>query len=262
MLQNRQREAIIQFASTVTVPLIHFESGGEIDIGKADSIASGTFFGLGDRIFLVTARHVIDDHAAQLFAFPTAPRAAELVSLGDVDILKPSDDQDFIDVAVLELTSEIAKRHARNGWRILQPHTFQSCPASGTFLFFGYPAATITKGANRLQATPIALFAETLASPPDAAQQPIYSNIDLFFDHPTTSIDTYGNVGETPNLKGMSGCSVWAIGDVDTDKFWTPARALKLVGVQSSALEKTFIRAKSWEWVETILNAFQKRGLT
>ncbi len=64
---NNERAAIDDFIQQVTVPIL-------LDVGPTPSLrGTGTLLCILDKIFLVTARHVLDGIDPQTLSFPKSP---------------------------------------------------------------------------------------------------------------------------------------------------------------------------------------------
>ena len=75
MISADKHDAVDQFMRKVTVPIFCDTPNG------VDHIGTGTLFEIGDRYFLVTARHNFDNQEAKHFAIPNNPTDSDLHSL-------------------------------------------------------------------------------------------------------------------------------------------------------------------------------------
>lgn len=250
-LRTTEKVALFHYAKTVSVPLVRFANDS---FDHVAGIGTGSLYEKNERLFLVTARHVMDADNAHLFSIPQVHTGGKMFTLGDVNILRPDDKS--IDILVVEILDASHRVALKSGWTCLSQSDLSECPTDGDFYLFGFPFENLNIHANGVQSQPLALFTKRHAGiPMDAMDQrePVYSDVDLFFHHKKSGINLDGRSFNLPRLGGMSGCSVWSYIN-PTDALWTPQSALKVVGVQSGFIENSYIRAKSWKWVTSILD--------
>lgn len=239
--------AIGEFTKQLTVPILYE------DPAVLDQVGTGTLFTIAGRYFLVTAAHLFERTDPAQFAIPSNPiRDPDPSTLGRYELFKPK--EDFVDIAVLELREPKTIDKIKNGWRILTLDNTSNASARGVFALCGYPSERAKRvGTHLIGGSLIAAYSERMQEIPEGAEKPIHPELDLFFfyDLEATGID--GKQLATPHLGGTSGASVWEYREPDRTTFWTPERAFKIVGVQSSFRKGDFFRAKSWRFVLEIL---------
>lgn len=82
--------------------------------------------------------------------------------------------------------------------------------------------------------------------------------IDFFIQYKNPVINELTNEDISGvGIHGVSGSSIWAFRRNGWDKnaFWSPDKALRVIGVQSAYLQNDYLRAHSWGSVLTILMA-------
>lgn len=239
--------AIGEFAKQVTVPILYD------DPAVLDQVGTGTLFTVADRYFLVTAAHLFDRTDPARFAVPSNPiRDPNPSTLGRYELYRPK--EDFVDIAVLELLESATIDKVKTGWRILTLRNVWRASARGVFALCGYPSARARRvGTHLIGGSLMTAYSERMPNVPENAEQPVHPELDLFFyyDLEATGID--GKPLKTPHLGGTSGASVWEYREPAGNAIWTPERAFKIVGVQSSFRKGDFFRAKSWTFVLEIL---------
>jgi hypothetical protein len=200
MISTEKHDAVKQFMLTVTVPILCDTPKG------VDHIGTGTLFEIGDRSFLVTARHNFDNQEAKHFAVPNNPIDSDLQTLGRFVLHKP--DNEAIDVAVLELLESTTIDAVKKGWRLLKPENAAIASPEGVFLLCGYPSERIRVHDGRLVGTLLLAYTARLKEVPKA-EKPVDGRLDLFFHHGTEPTDLTGKPISGPHLRGTSGSSVW-----------------------------------------------------
>lgn len=253
MFEQFEKSAIRKFAERVAVPL--FEVQGTLrSVDSFQDIGTGTLFSHGPRLFLVTSDHVLDGTAIDKLVVPDRHDGrADLVTLGRVRLTRPVDS--FLDVAILEICDDAAKKKLRERWTVISKEMTTECPRQGAFLLLGYPSELRNPKPliADVERPSFALLTDRiLQTPKDAIdnedREPIFDDVDLFFEHRRKGRDDDGSVKDLPGLKGMSGCTVWSYRPGVSNKLWTPETHLRAVGIQSGVIEGSYIRAKYWRW--------------
>ncbi len=239
--------AMGEFAKLVTVPILYD------DPQVLDQVGTGTLFTIARRYFLVTASHLFNKADPARFAIPSNPiRDPDPSTLGNYNLLKP--DEDFIDIAVLELLEPITIEKVKNGWRVLTLSNIGEASQQGVFALCGYPSERARRvGSHLIGGSLISAYTERIQEIPEHASKPVHPELDLFFNYDSKATGLDGKELQSPHLGGTSGASVWEYREPDRSAFWTPERAFKIVGVQSSFRKGDFFRAKKWSFVLEIL---------
>jgi hypothetical protein len=239
--------AIGEFAKQVTVPILYE------DPKVLDQVGTGTLFMLAERYFLVTAAHLFENTDPARFAIPSNPiRDPNPSTLGRYHLFKPT--VDFFDVAVLELLESPTIEKIKVGWRVLGLENTARASPQGTFALCGYPSERARfVGTHLIGGSLITAYSERMPEIPESAKRPVIPDLDLFFHYDVQATGIDGKPVATPHLGGTSGASVWEYREPDRNTLWTPERAFKIVGEQSSFRKGDFFRAKSWRFVSEIL---------
>jgi hypothetical protein len=240
-------EAAKLFAAKVTVPVCY---------GKAfpEPIGTGTLIRVANRLFIVTAAHVIEGLDLSLLAVPSAPQDGLPLGISGMLLRPPPALRDEVDVAVMEVSQGDRSRQLEGSWGALTLEDMERNPnPNGVFALCGYPSEKLRPDGKTLRCVLIAAFTERIP-PPANASGPINDGLDLFFKAEPFGVDTDGDEVVTPNLRGCSGAAIWQYTETTGTTLWTPKRALKVVGVQSSAMNGEWFRAKSWA---TVLSALR-----
>jgi len=105
----------------------------------------------------------------------------------------------------------------------------------------------------RIMGRPTGIITSLMHDTPANAMLPVDLALDLFLELPRQAIITVGTTIDIPPIGGMSGCAIWQLRDTADDKLWSPDRALRLVGVQSSAKPGNYFRGKPWTYIHNLL---------
>ena len=211
-------------------------------------IASGTFFEIDGRIFLITAQHTFDDFDVSKIRVPQSPASDELIDLGTYDHLFPKEKE--YDVCALEITDFLKKKQLRQGgWQFLSVSNVITAPGPhDDFLLFGYPYAIKNEGRTINTYHPLSAYASRRSHIPEEAKDLLPNNLDLFFEYGPIADALDGSEVETAALYGASGCSVWQV--VKNPSLWMPPR---VIGVQVAFFKNKYFRAVSWTVVARLL---------
>ncbi|RYG86667.1 MAG: hypothetical protein EON58_21480 [Alphaproteobacteria bacterium] len=243
--------AVFDFARRAAVPI--FRADGE----HGNPLATGTFMEINGQLALITARHILDDCHPKDIAIPQSWTGSHLSTLGPLEVVRPVDLDDLeIDIIAIVLTDEASRETFAIGWTVIDPSIGMTPLEYGSrdVLIVGYPAVSFVRDGYMIQSPP-PLIIETgrLAEIPSQAKSPIDPDLDLFFDHSSTGCKVYTEMDNPPHPGGMSGCSIWQAVSDEQGAVWLPENALRLIGIQSSALPGKFLRGKSWEFISELL---------
>lgn len=214
-------------------------------------VGTGTLIKIAGRKFLVTAAHLFDDFELSLFAAPNKRHRGIPTPLEGAIIRAPEPKRDSIDIAVIDLSERSAD--ALSDWDTITLNDVKPPTWEGPFALCGYPSEKLRPQDDTLNCTLITAFTDRI-QPPSNASGSVEPGLDLFFRYDDVGINTAGESVSPPHLKGTSGCTIWQM-VATKSKIWTPNQAMKVVGVQSSAMRGEWFRAKSWVAVLGALSA-------
>lgn len=248
-IDNQIKKAIEDFGFYSSVPIFKAIEGDD-----ADHLATGTFIRSQNKLFLLTARHILDNCDLGDLAIARSPEGSRLQTLGISNAFKPVDDS-CVDVDVLCIEIKDPEVHAivRQGWRAVDISIGKDPELGKDVLLVGYPSATLKKDGMTLSGKPTSYRTSVMATIPQEARQPVKEDLDLFLilDHEGVSFS--GEHFCSPEIGGMSGCAIWQFTEVQNTEFWTSDRALRLVGIQASALSGRFFRGKQWRYIKQVI---------
>lgn len=171
--------------------------------GRVEPLASGVFYRAGQRLWLVTCRHVFDDGAVlgdTGIALPALGRVRWLYETRARLIVHPELDLAAILVGAGELERDIGR-----AWRVLPLADFDEAPLHALVLA-AYPYAQISRVDAVLHARPVVVFARCLQSG---------SEVRASYARTATRAD--GVPIDAPALDGASGATLWALRTVTAD---------------------------------------------
>jgi hypothetical protein len=249
-IKEQEILALEGFAFKASVPL--FCALGE----DADHCATGTFVETGKKLFLLTVRHVLDECEPQNIAITGSPADSDLFTLGNLIVHTPKDMCDVeIDIIGIEIQDQQMIDKIKSGWRVVDITIGEHPSISADKLLVGYPSDKLNKNGLNLSGKPIAFSCSLCEAIPTNAKLPIKPELDLFLQFPTEAVEKGGEIVEVNKIQGMSGCAIWELRELLDEEIWTPERALRLVGIQSSAAQDNFLRGKKWAYICEVLKA-------
>lgn len=251
--------------ATVAIVLAH---GGAVH-----QFGTGTLFRVGDDSFVVTAAHVIKEASAHGKTLGITSAVDSIVAVPGTWMCSSkgqygSPDDPF-DVAVHKLPKDAIDKIGSKTYLTFDDIEFQAQSATAVYTLFGFPGIWVdsTKtDTDRLQVKPLQFTAYAYDRDTDAFKD-YQERFHLLLDaqlvqsiaddgSPAKFTDLKGNDAPFPGqLGGISGCSVWRIGDlhVPIDK-WSqdPSR---VVAVLTGGYDpKDAIIATKWVAVSTLLH--------
>ena len=248
VISEHQRQALDTFGFPAAVPL--FRAIGE----DADHLATGTFVAVGEKLILLTARHILDQSAPEHIAIAETPEGSGLRTLGNLLIHKPIDLPDTeIDIVGIEVQDQETIDIIECGWRVVHIAIGDEADANGEVVLIGYPSATLDRKDMRITGRPSGIVTALLGDIPVNSAPPVNTTLDVFLQLPRKAIAKGGAIVDIPPIQGMSGCAIWQLRETTDGELWSPDRALRLVGIQSSALSGSYFRGKRWAYIHHLL---------
>jgi len=213
-----------------------------------------------DRLFLLTARHVVDKYPAYELFFPLRP-GADLQTFGSVEIFRDTTHPDR-DAVVVELTEAGLAAQIRSAgyWKILTIEDVaapKNLARSGTRLLRGYPSELGREIPTGFAQKVLVIETRVLESDPipSSVEAPC-PDTDMFFALDEKMEDTATKeIVIPPKLQGMSGCGVWLLLPRTETEVWDPWQLLYFIVTQRSVLPKHWIRGVSWRAIADILQS-------
>lgn len=248
VINAHQQQALDTLGFRAAVPL--FRAIGE----DADHLATGTFVAVGEKRILLTARHILDDCEPEQIAIALSPEGSGLRTLGNLLVHKPLDlPGTDIDIVSIEIQDRQTIDIVEAGWRVVDMAIGGDVDPSGEFMLIGFPSATLDKKEMRITGRPTSIITALMDDIPVDATPPAEPTLDLFLQLPREAIGQAGAIVDIPPIRGMSGCAIWQLRETGDGELWSPDRALRLVGVQSSARVGGYFRGKRWAYIRSLL---------
>jgi hypothetical protein len=241
-------DAIEHHQRNITYPIMYDLSDRLVILG------SGTLFQHDNRFFIITAAHLFDDeYVGEKFDFekiagPDTRGRGNPTTLGQtlfsIAERKPFD----FDMAIIEIYDHGKISRLKKEWTFLTIHSLALPKSDPLYCLGGYPSDFQKQHGNITHGSMLVVRTTRLLEIPEYAEKPVDSNIDIFCGY-----DPQGNVRQlsdktmsSPSLQGVSGGSLFQYTPSRVGAVWTPAEAMKLVGIQSSASNaKKWFRAKN-----------------
>jgi hypothetical protein len=190
-------QAVADALASHTVPLVARRDG------RVEPLASGVFYRHGQRLWLVTCRHVFDDGAALGDLGVVLPRPGRVRWLREARtrlLAHPEHDLAAILVGAGEFEREL-----RRAWPALPLAEFDQAQVHALVLA-GYAYAQIRRIDDVLHARPLVVFARWLQS-----------GGDVRASYARTARRADGLPVHSPALDGASGATLWALRTVAAD---------------------------------------------
>jgi len=229
---------------------------------------SGTLVAVADRRFVVTAAHVVRD------ARNAKSTVGIAVAGDDYFIATPEtwivSQGDSFDLAICPLDQSQSERLAKSTFVRIGDVSFQADLSRGFFVVFGYPSIWSTQSTDSHDVMQLrALQYSTYAHGGDTAALAGYdSRYHLLLDaRPEQMFDASGatmrfttrsgySARMPDDLRGISGCGVWMIGDLTASCEKWRADQARLVGVETGVFtgRAAAIKATRWNAVMTLMH--------
>lgn len=262
-LVDQHLRAIAEFVGRASVPII---ARGGPDRTPWVARGTGAWFRVPqgseiDRVFLLTASHVVFDGDGQLSTSlfvpvnrPGATVGADTVPLRAVGVAtfvtahdESGPDTEHMDAVVLEARRDLADRIMASDWAILDVDNIGPHAASGgidgvAYLLCGYPEQTSASGPDWAANAPV----HVLVSRYDGdvtIEHGFDPDVDLLLERPDRAYES-SDAMPALSLRGMSGALVWAIRAGNVPGVWNPRLGVVIAGHQVSATPKGYIRVR------------------
>jgi len=253
-LSSTQWVLLQQYLFEVIVPIFYDRGDTLVPIG------TGTLLEVGDRLFLITAAHVLEGCDGDKLVSPWDRKSGKTASWGTHGYLTPRS-SDRLDVAMVELQYPETIADFRKNYRRITLDQIAPPTAGATHILAGYPECMTTVGDMTIDQRPLAYYTEMLSDPPRGWVDFHNPAQDLFFKLEKEARELFsGKDVEVPKLQGASGCVIWEMSPYD-GPLWTPQRALKAVGIQRSQKPHDgWFRATRWLPVAQLIAHFDRQA--
>jgi hypothetical protein len=255
--QQSELRAITLYTRECTIPLI------EASDNDAEVLGTGTLFTVNSQHYLVTAAHVLEELIAtdqmERIGIPLSLSSAAVSNLGrcNIETFKITD---VFDAAIIRLEQPELIAGLQAGWRFLSPKDLAPIRADmPNCLVAGYPRATTSKIGWQLSAKFFCFASSLLSQIPEDAND-VREGLDIFLEHRESGEELDGVTSDMPNLKGVSGASLWGVLPNSGEGLWSAESRLRVIGVQTSCRSGSYIRGKSWELVARVFKRFDERA--
>jgi len=261
-IQKMARALAPHFSNSVTPIGMSWGNGSSVQ-----QHATGTFFQVGERYFLVSAAHAFyangrligDLTVCNPVKAPDGRMRLEHVGInGELHRTSTLPGSEDADLAVVELDHEVVSR--LSGRRFLRLHEVQLCPTyPGWYFVYGFPKC---QAGSRLGTPDYMLNGLVLAAPicrPPANLEKFCADLHFVLNADRKSLVemTTGEPATLPRyLNGISGCSIWQTLRPGQRRFdgWDP-NSIRVAGVEISYYpDRSLIKCAHWGIVADILH--------
>ena len=237
-------------------------------------IGTGTLLAVADHRFVVTAAHVVhqDALAGATFGISGTVDGQFVAAVGSWILSGDSADRpsDEHDIGIYEFSPEQAARFADDVFVRVADVDFPADLSHGFFVVCGFPAvwstslkpSDMTLSTKMLQLGTFALQGSVTGLTKYNPQRHflLEASLDILLDRSArnTSFRTRGGYpAQMPrDLAGVSGCSVWMLGDLRQPIEQWSKKTARLVGIETSVYERRrAIKVTRWNGVTTLLHA-------
>jgi hypothetical protein len=240
-------------------------------------IGSGTLIAVADSRFVLTAAHVVREGARHGYTLGVSGgKSANFIALGGTWMVSvgshPDATDDKHDVALYELSEDQVARLGDVEFVRIGDASFTRDLSNGYFVVTGFPGmwSTVLDGAGDTMKSKLLQYGTWAFSGSTAALE----NYDdshhfLLTASPSEVLDTegipvtfrtrQGFAAQMPtDLRGISGCSVWQIGDLTKPVGSWDRGSSRVVGIETGVFPgRGAIKVTRWNAVTTLLyNAF------
>lgn len=256
-LQENELQAITLYTRQCSIPLIE-ESDNE-----AELLGTCTPFMVNSQHYLVTAAHILEELIAnnqlERVGIRLGESRAAVSNLGRcyIETFRTSDP---FDAAIIRLEQPELISALRQGWRFLSPGDLSPVRADMPNCFVaGYPRATNRKSGWEFSAKFFCFVTSLLDEVPEEANN-VREGLDIFLTHKESGEELGRGTKPVPNLKGVSGASIWGMIPAARDCIWTAESRLRVIGIQTHCRSGSYIRGKQWELVAQVFRRFSERA--
>jgi len=227
--------------------------------GKFDAIGTGTLLEIGDRLFIVTAAHVLDGCEGERLWSPWDRKAGTFGQCGTHSYLTPKN-ANRLDVATVEIEFPETIAAFRKNYRLLNLAQITAPTPGRTHILAGYPECMTDTSGQMIHQQPLAYHTELLDGEPKGWVDYYNPAQDLFFRLEQRGELFSGEPHDVPKLNGASGCVIWEKSPYE-GPLWTPQKELKAVGILRSAKPGDgWFRATRWLPIVGLILQFDRRA--
>jgi hypothetical protein len=255
-------------ARDCTVPIVIAHNGAIHQFG------TGTLFRIADYFFLVTAGHVIKDACkhGKTLGIGASDKGSFIALTGDSQVSSAGQygtTADPLDIALHRLPSDAVARIEQKRFLLFADIEFDEQSPTAVYMLFGFPSVWSSKSSSAAERVAYkALEYTTFRYNRDTAilkeyQERLHLLLDAELSQstdqkgtPAAFLDFNGVVVPFPRgLGGISGCSVWRIGDLTIDISDWRIEQSRLVAVQTGVYHsERVIKATRWIAVSTLIH--------
>jgi Trypsin len=255
--EENELRAITLHTRHCSIPLV------EESENTAEILGTGSPFTVNSQHYLITAAHILEDLIAnnqmERVGIRLRETSAAVANLGRCYIETFRTSGPF-DAAVIRLEQPELIAALLRGWRFLSPNDLSPIRSDTTNCFVaGYPRATTRRTGWELSAKFHCFVTSLFDEAPQDADD-VREGLDIFLRHRNIGEELHLGSVAIPNLKGLSGASIWGMIHTTGDWVWSAESKLRIMGIQTHCRSGSYIRGKSWKLVGQIFKRFDRRA--
>lgn len=276
-MDEQELQASINSDITSRIPAHAWGCTVGIVIAIGDTVhqfGTGTLFAVADHHFVVTAGHVIRQAQESDKTLAVTASGSQLVPVADDEWKVTSARQygslgDPLDIAVYRLPPDVVASFDGRLFLRFEDISFETPLPTAVYSVFGFPAILAQPSSDATERVQLQPFQFTTyrfdrsTDHLDGFQDGLHILLDAQRQQatdtdgaPAVFVDNSGNEARFPgDLGGISGCSVWHIGDRMTPIPEWNVESARIVAVQTSVYHSSqAIKATRWVAVSTLIH--------
>jgi hypothetical protein len=257
-LNDMEWLTIRTFCESCTIPIIA-ENNTQSGVH-----GTGTLFEMNNRLYVITAGHVVESimKYPNNYGIPIAKLKSDVYTFNKCDCISPSSGRDIelYDIAMMHIQDDQMCRLLKSNYSFLTKHNLSKVHnVSSDYLIVGFPAgmSTCIPG-KQLYGNSLMLVTKLRAGKVSDIGDP-NPHFDLFFHYPEFLVSDKGVQVPAPDLRGISGSSIWLFTDYASNSgLWYPGDLIKVVGIERSYKRKDWVRGIKWNAVAHLFDKTDK----
>jgi hypothetical protein len=238
-IASEKHAAITKFILRSTLPIYLATKERQFPIG------TGTLFTINGAFYVITAAHVAAQCRTAPLALPTTQRALAVTGLGHHEVLHAAKSEQ--DIGLIALHDDLVIARLRRAWTFLGPENIAVPRSDGPFLVQGYLEPSRVRPGLTPPGQLLGIISTRWRGEVPPLADPFDPQNDLMLELGAQALDGQTlEMTPTPHVHGMSGASVWEVRPEHRGELWTPQSQVRIVGIQSSELHGSYLRAKRW----------------
>jgi transposase len=184
--------------------------------------------------------------------------AGRFQTLGTCTLGRPNNTPFDLDVAIVLLEDAEFERLVHDNWRVLdESNVTRFDQAVSIYIVAGYPLETLVKTRMNWRQSFTRVYTNPYHGGLEDADHQMFR-----LNYSRSAPGSSGRLQQTPNLRGVSGASVWALTNNNPGYLWARFKIVKVVAIQVAFKHDTYIAAEWWTLVQEVLQSWGRNFLT